>query len=644
MEAIVLDGVSSSIWSSFQHGKLELVPPRLAVRWGRARNLGAPVDGPPCEQGLTRGEPLRQRAEALGSLRSLGASVLERSGGWLASHGYLLLLADRDGIVVHTAGGGSFLDEARRVRLMPGASWSESARGTNAIGTALAEERAVTVVGAAHFSRSFHGLVCYAAPVRGPDGQVVGVLDATSQLDRADPAVGAAVAAAAHAIEESLRAQALADAGASATRTLLWALEQARTPALLIDAPGRVARCNPAARDLLGGPPAGVSVEAALGLSWSALTAEALHPSAGGLLLAPRGKPARLRAEPLLGPSGILAVVVVLEPVLRSPAPPGPPRPRLEGSDPFAPLFAQDPAVSAAVRFARKVAASTLPVMMLAETGSGKELFAQAIHRASERPAGAFVAINCGAIAPGLLESELFGHAPHAFTGADRRGRSGLLHAADRGTLFLDEVAEMAPSMQAALLRFLETGAYQRVGETAPSRADVRVICATCRDLPGMVARGEFRQDLYFRLKGALLRLPPLRERSDLLPMARYLLERLAAPSPPPDLSPEAELLLLHHPWPGNVRELRMALEVALVLAEGHLIEPHHLPEDLLSPLPARSPAIPAPRSSLAQAEGDTVRQALAGAGGNVSAAAARLGVARSTLYRMMRRHGLTDR
>jgi len=295
------------------------------------------------------------------------------------------------------------------------------------------------------------------------------------------------------------------------------------------------------------------------------------------------------------------------------------------------------------VSFARRVAPSPLPVMLLAETGSGKELFAQAIHRASGRADRPFVAINCGAIAPGLLESELFGHAPGAFTGADRRGRSGLLHAADKGTLFLDEVAEMAPSMQAALLRFLETGAYQRVGEVQPSRADVRVVCATCRDLPALVARGVFRQDLYYRLKGALIRLPSLRERDDLLPMARHLLARLAAPRPAPALSPDTERRLRGHGWPGNVRELRMALSVALVMSEGDTIEDWQLPEDIAAaPDPTPSSQVRPPSSSpLTRAESEQVRRALAEAGGNVSAAAARLGVARSTLYRMMRRHGL---
>ncbi|RYE91567.1 MAG: sigma-54-dependent Fis family transcriptional regulator, partial [Myxococcales bacterium] len=401
-------------------------------------------------------------------------------------------------------------------------------------------------MGRAHYGRQFHGLVCYGTPIRGPDGQVVGVLDATSLRPHADDVVGAAVGAAAQAIEESLRARAYAGAGLSVARALLWALEQTRAPVLLVEPPGRIARGNAASRFLLDGLPAGGRIDHVLGLDWAALGAEALHPTAGGLTLPLGGRPRRLRTEPILGADGVLlSVLVILEPVASRPAPldlapdASPSRPaaldptaasgaastsRLDeasgagstaprdeapltaSDDPFGAIFAADASVEAAVRWSRRVAVSRLPVMLLAETGSGKELFAQAIHHASDRASGPFVAINCGALAPGLLESELFGHAPGAFTGADRRGRTGLLHAADRGTLFLDEVAEMTPPMQAALLRFLESGTYQRLGETGVSHADVRLICATCRDLPARVADQSFRQDLYYRLKGALLR------------------------------------------------------------------------------------------------------------------------------------------
>ncbi len=646
MESIELGDVSETAWSAFQRGAADQVPAPLRACWSRARRLGAQPEGPPHEEGLLRGGALREQAERLEELREVGARVLDRSGGWLGRQDYLMLLADHAGVVVHTAGGGAFSEEARRVRLMAGASWSEAVRGTNAIGTALAEQRPVTVVGRAHYGRAFHNLVCYAAPIWSPDGRVVGVLDATSLRPRADAAIGVAVASAAQAIEESLRARAYAGAGRSVARALFWALEQARVPVLLVEPPGRVVRGNVSGRLLLDGASVGGPVTSVLGLDWVALASEALRPTAGGLTLVVAGQPRRLRTEPILGPSDeLLSVVAILEPVTTStrPAVPAPtPTPPPPSCDPFGAIFADDVSVSAGVQWARRVAVSRLPVMLLAETGSGKELFAQAIHGASDRAGGPFVAINCGAIAAGLLESELFGHAPGAFTGADRRGRAGLLHAADRGTLFLDEVAEMAPSMQAALLRFLETGTYQRLGETTASRVDVRVVCATCRDLPAMVAAGTFRQDLYYRLKGALLRLPPLRERSDIDALARALLARLASPRPAPHLSPDAIERLRQHPWPGNVRELKMALEVALVMSDGgDTIETWHLPDDIGPVASATTTPVPPSTSPLARAEGEQVRRALSEADGNISAAAQRLGVARSTLYRMLRRHGL---
>ncbi|MCB9876530.1 MAG: sigma 54-interacting transcriptional regulator [Planctomycetes bacterium] len=328
----------------------------------------------------------------------------------------------------------------------------------------------------------------------------------------------------------------------------------------------------------------------------------------------------------------------------RSLPPPPPP------SDAFAPIFAEDPRLLEAIAWARLVARSELPVMVLAETGAGKELFAQAIHAASARAPGPFVAINCGAVAPTLLESELFGYAPAAFTGADRRGRTGLFHAASGGTLFLDEVAEMSLAMQAALLRVLESGRFQRVGDARVERCDVRVICATCRDLEDAVARGTFRQDLYYRLKGAILRLPALRDRRDLVALARHLLGELsrARGIAAPRLDDQVERRLAAAPWPGNVRELKTLLEVALVLADGApCITVEHLPEAASAPLSGSlsgsdAAATPAPATAdLAEVEAAAVRRALAAAAGNVSRAAAALGVARSTLYRMMRRHGL---
>jgi transcriptional regulator of acetoin/glycerol metabolism len=642
VEALVLDDVPDAVWRAFHEGRGKSRSHAQHVeRWSRSRRLGASHAGDAIDDALVRGEAFRLRAEQVDLLNTLGAEALARAAKHVSGRDFVLLLADADGLVVRAQGGGAFHDHARRVRLIEGASWSEAARGTNAIGTAAAEGRPTVVLGRAHFGRSYHGLACYAAPVLDVHGSTVAVIDATSSIEHATPEVGVAVFKAAEVLSELLRLEAYASAGGSVLRVLARSIDRASEPSLLIEAPGRVARLNAPARMALGGATAGGPVRALLGLDWHALIDESVRPTSGGRtverVIDGRARTFRMHAEPLVDARGeALAVIVHLEAVAARAA--TAPR-RHVVCDAFAPIFAEDPSVRSAIEWARLVAASELPVMILAETGSGKELFAQAMHVASHRADGPFVAVNCGAIAPTLLESELFGYAPSAFTGADRRGRTGLFHAASGGTLFLDEVAEMPLAMQAALLRVLESGAFQRVGDARTERCDVRVICATCRDLPAAVARGTFRQDLYYRLKGATLRLPALRERCDIVPLARHLLGLRAERAgwiAPPELSPSAEARIASHAWPGNVRELASALDVALIAARGaraECIEAVHLP--LEEDGPARA------SGALERAEADTVRRALEAHGGNVSAAARELGVARSTLYRMARKLGI---
>jgi transcriptional regulator of acetoin/glycerol metabolism len=630
-DRLVLADVPVTAWQDFHAGRDARLGAELDRCWSRALALGAPRDGAPDEDQLLRGEALRLHAGHVELIQAIGDSILDGATARVASRDFLLLLADPDGVVVRTSGGGAFAETADRVRLIEGACWSEAARGTNAIGTAAAANLPTEVHGHAHFGRSYHELVCYAAPVRGLDGLPFAVLDATSRVECAHPEIGAVVRRAAGALEELLRLQAYASAGQSMKRVLGRSIDRMREPALWIEAPGTIARGNAAARELCGGALDGRAIAAVLGIDWPALLAEAIAPQAGGLpiaLGAGARRAWRLRVEPVVAPGGaIVAALVVLEPG-RAIAMAG--RRALPAPDPFAAIFAEDPAVTAAIRWSRQLAASDVPVMLLAETGAGKELFAHAIHLASPRAAGPFHAINCGALAPGVLEAELFGYAAGAFTGADRAGRTGLLHAASGGTLFFDEVAEMSPAMQAALLRVLESGTYRRVGETRLERTDVRVVCATCRDLPAMVAAGEFRQDLYYRLRGAIVRIPPLRERTDVIALAQHLLGADAS------LADDAADALARHPWPGNVRELKSVLAVARVIAGGAArLALAHLPPEIDTPDAAVE------SNALDDASRGALVRALAIAGGNVSEAARALGVARSTVHRMKRRFGL---
>nr|WP_274621980.1 sigma-54 dependent transcriptional regulator [Myxococcus fulvus] len=243
----------------------------------------------------------------------------------------------------------------------------------------------------------------------------------------------------------------------------------------------------------------------------------------------------------------------------------------------------------------RKVAPSPATVLVLGESGTGKELVARALHAQSPRADGPLISVNCAAIPEGLLESELFGHEKGAFTGA-LTAHAGLVEAAHGGTLFLDEVGELPAPAQARLLRMLQDGEVRRVGATRPRKVDVRIVAATHRDLPRRVQEGAFRQDLYFRLRVVEIRLPPLRERGEDLPvLAKYLLEKACRRigRPPATLSPESLQALMAHPWPGNVRELENALERAVILSEGPVITP-----DLLALEPPGGESLDAPESA----------------------------------------------
>lgn len=628
MDALLLDDVSESLWRRFHDARErsannERSLPHIA-RWERAIDLGAPRDGGRDDHWIERGSELGERTERVGSLLVDGRAMLEGAAGVISERDFVLLVSDSDGVIVFRAGGGGFEDESRRVRLIEGAHWSERARGTNAIGTAISEKRATVVRGHAHSGQRFHKLVCSAAPVRGPDGSVVAVVDATSFVGRTDLDVSFVVRATARSLEEVVRARAFASAGAAVARTLARSIERMSCPALIVDRDGSVRRANAAAQRALGVGDRDAS--SALGLRFEDLCDDAVRGSVRSFER--DGQKYALRSEAIVGPDGIaVAVLVLFERALRTST-----RPPLAERDPFAKIFAEDATLLATLAKARRFAPTDVPVVLLGETGSGKELVAKAVHDASRRAASPFVALNCGAVAPQLLEAELFGAAPHAYTGADPRGRAGLFEAAHAGTLFLDEVAEMPLAMQSALLRVLESGELRRVGEARSRSVDVRLLCATCRDLDALVKEGRFRSDLFYRLRGVSLTLPPLRARTDRVALARRLLEQRA---PDVTLAPSAEAAIDRHPWPGNVRELRSALDVAIALAEHGSIEADHFAIEF-SPEPTDDDDA---RGTLTDVEGSVVRRALTEVAGNVSAAAKQLGVARSTLYRMMRRH-----
>jgi DNA-binding NtrC family response regulator len=285
---------------------------------------------------------------------------------------------------------------------------------------------------------------------------------------------------------------------------------------------------------------------------------------------------------------------------------------------------------------AATVAHTDASVVLCGESGSGKEVVARALHANSARRHKAFVAINCAALPAALLESELFGHARGAFTGATT-ARHGLFEAADGGTLLLDEVAEMPLALQAKLLRALQDGEVRRVGETEPIHVDVRILCATHQNLQQAVKERTFREDLYYRLKVFTLQVPPLRKRKEDIPtLAAMFLQKEQHPG---TFSARALALLLKYPWPGNVRELANAVQHGAVLSRGKDVEVEHLPEELSQPVVLLDDA--GPMLTLAEAERRHIVRVLEACGGQQLDAARVLAIGRTTLWRKLKEYGL---
>jgi transcriptional regulator of acetoin/glycerol metabolism len=643
--ALVLREVSSHVWREFadgpsQNGGACAGSSHLVVdHWQRSRSLGASLDGPPDEEYLVRGEPLKMLSERTEVVQHVAATDFERAAVDVAARSYVMILADPSGVVVRTSGGGGFASDAERLRLISGADWSEKSRGTNAIGTAIAEQRPVYVRGNAHFARSYHELVCYAAPVFDADGSLVAILDATSWFAGVDDAIGEAVIRTAGAITQSLRDHAFGQAGRAVTRTLARALDRMEGIVLLLEHPARVTRMNTGAKILLGDR-TGQRVDKVLGVDMPMLMAEARDPR--GLTLEFEGRAHRVRLDPIETAEGkLIAILAFLEPqgqiLLGSGS--SPPSSRV-----FEQVFSRDPRLDAAMVLAGQLADTGMPVLLSGESGTGKELLARSIHEASTRREREFVVVDCEVLTRALQEVEVFGYGPSAFpSAAPGSSRSGLISKAAEGTLFFDEVAELSSQAQATLLRLLEHGTYRRLGEVTLLRADVRVVMATRQDLAAMVAAGAFRHDLYHFVKKAEIGLPPLRVRADRTALIVHLLEKAGQASGTGgvySLAPATLALLERYSWPGNVRELRSVLGVSVARSGAdRIILPEHLPAEFGSTSPPSDSMTKT--ADLEIAERATVRRVLAEVEGNVSVAAKRLGVARSTLYRMMRRHGL---
>ncbi|HTW28745.1 MAG TPA: sigma-54-dependent Fis family transcriptional regulator [Acetobacteraceae bacterium] len=593
-----------------------LLAAEIAASWQRCLAAGLDPSAPPAPQPADAAA-LRAARERHELARRLALAEMQSLYHQIAGTNFMIAFAAPDGMLLDAIADVSFRSSARAAGIRPGCLWSEALCGTNALGTVAATGQPVTVHGGEHFFRRFDTLTCTAVPVFAPDASLAGVLDASSDCRSRQQHTRALVGMAAKQVENGLFRE-------HHRRDLVIAFhsraEYLRTlsVALLAIAPdGRVLGANAQARFLLQGLPARP------GSDFAAL----FRTSLGGFLDATR-RQEQATLQDRVG-SSFIATIETPRPTTL-PALAVPPRAQpATGTNRTADFVAADPAMQAALERVRAAAARGLPILLRGETGTGKEHLARYAHQAGGR-SGAFVPVNCAALPRTLIESELFGHADGAFSGARRGGAPGLVVEADRGTLFLDEIGEMPPDLQSVLLRLLDDWTVRPVGSFRQRRVDVLLVAATHADLAAEAASGRFRRDLYHRLSTVDVTLPPLRARQDFAAIAEFLLARIA---PMARLGEDALAALAAWPWPGNVRELRAALTRLTLLDPARMIDAAALAE--------LGPAPPAPATG-AQPLRATVRErviaTLRETETNISETARRLRVSRNTVYRVLER------
>ena len=547
--------------------------------------------------------------------------------------GYAVFLTDNSGVILDSVAAHSLLPSFRTNGLLPGAVWSEEREGTNGIGTCIVEGRPITIHKDEHFLSQHSVLTCTAAPVFDPDGKVCSVLDVSAVRDdikRTDCLrVRGMVADYADALERILFFDERAGDVILHLHPEARHVGSTRDAMISIAPDGTISGATSTARRILAAANNSTDIAQMFEMDvddllskfanqdQGAAPATALNISGGGVLFGSVTMPERMRRR-YVGRSTPITT--------RAP----------KAAKPAAQIADRDPALRRIYDIGVRLHARDINILMSGETGSGKEYLARHIHEATLGKSRNFVAINCAALPEGLIENELFGHAGGAFTGAARDGFGGRIREANGGTLFLDEIGDMPLSAQGRLLRVLESRKVEPLGSTKSVPVDFRLICASNVDLNQAVADGKFREDLLYRIKGARLAVPPLRERSDLVDLIGRLLAGLS--NDYVQCSDAVIDLLTRHQWPGNVRELINVLQYASVFADHGVIERDHLPDDFR--VEVVKPVLSA-RDSIEQAEQGALRQLLESHHWHISNTAKALGIGRNTLYRRMARLGI---
>jgi sigma-54 dependent transcriptional regulator, acetoin dehydrogenase operon transcriptional activator AcoR len=622
----------------------------IADSWSRCIGYGLHHDHEPEPANLNsdQHEALENGYQAL--LSTTETEVLPYYDNIMSNSRCLILLADAQARVLKGWGDQRITESHLRPWFRPGANWHEKVAGTNAIGTSIATESPIQVQRNEHFLKLNRSIISSAAPIFDTDRQLVGVLSAFSDAYLPQAHTLGMVRLLSQSVENRLIVRQLG--GEHFILTLNTTADNIDSPwsgLIAFDHSGRVIAFNQRANQLLG--------EALVGRDLSSLFIE----NRNQILNHSHNAPVRLTTTQRVRLSGLLKRPASLA---ASSAAPSGPTPRAPSPRPVSGQVRDivslddiehgDPLVRRCADQASKVLERGVPILICGETGVGKEVMVKALHGNSQRQSQPLVSVNCAAIPPELVESELFGYEAGAFTGARAQGSLGLIRKADKGILFLDEIGEMPLAAQSRLLRVLQEREVTPVGSTERIPVDILLVSATNRPLAHRIEDGGFRADLYYRINGLSLEIPPLRERMDRGELIRQIYQTHRDEDQPEQLNSEVMAALENHPWPGNIRQLTNIIRVAVAIADGDAVQLWHLPEDFLAEYGGHTATVQKPvfdastyNESPRANGGDrddpmshtlvVYRQCM----GNVSRAAKELSVSRNTLYKRLRELGV---
>jgi sigma-54 dependent transcriptional regulator, acetoin dehydrogenase operon transcriptional activator AcoR len=594
---------------------------------------------------------LNDRLKSLEDFFAVVSSQIQALYNLVADLGFSVQIVDSDGYILDVIGDEATLIALREDNCSPGYRWTEKDVGTTAISVAIARKLPIQINADEHFRQISHQYTCSACPIFGPEKDLIGIIALTGSAAAVHPHTLGMVIMTAKAVEGQMELIRSAEELLLRNNYMNAIIESIDSGVMAVNRNGVISQTNNKGKEILrwerkieGNP-----LSSLMGnqINWRHVLDNGFgYHDREAFIRTPKGEIHIINtAKPIFDASGkIHGVIIVFNEINRIRKLVD----RMAGTQArftFEDIIGESTHIQKAKKLAMSAAMGRATVLLAGETGTGKELFAQSIHNQSQSKNHPFIAINCGAIPRELLESELFGYAEGAFTGALKDGRPGKFELADGGTILLDEIGDMPSDMQVKLLRVLQTGEVCRIGEHRSIQVSVRIIAATNKDLKSLVDKGNFRDDLFYRLNVFPILIPPLRERGrDIILLARHVLNRCTRVINKPEIcfSPETEQRLLEYHWPGNVRELENVVERAVNITEGNFIGPELLgfskESAKTTPVTTEQPFL------LSKIEENTISAALQKMEFNVSKTAEALGITRATLYKKMIRYGIIHR